>query len=322
VRLSAILAVCLAGCAAGWIAVELGETPPAVSGPIAYVSNAGGDWDIWIVEPGRVPEKAVDHPGGDWGPVFAPDCSALYFFSERAGALDVFRLDLATGVAENITRTSADEEREPAASPDGRRLVFTGDRDGDEEVYVMSLASRDIKQITFNHASDREPSFAPDGRHVVFVSDRDGNDELYITNIEGGFEHRLTRTQASESHPSVSNDGRHIAFSSDRVGHYEVYTLDTRTGVTRRITAPLMFDNAIEGRYMGSQAPCFSPSGDMIAFDARFGASTEVYVCALDGTRLRSVTDARLMLPVSTQQYSAVTNGVPDWGSGHMSGVD
>jgi len=62
----------------------------------------------------------------------------------------------------------------PSWSPDGSKIAFWSDRDGNSDIYVMNADGSEQTRLTDNSASDQEPAWSPDGRRVAFVSSRDG----------------------------------------------------------------------------------------------------------------------------------------------------
>jgi Tol biopolymer transport system component len=90
----------------------------------------------------------------------------------------------------------------PAWSPDGTRIAFHSDRDGDLEIYVVSADRSEIVQLTDNEATDVYPTWSPDGTRIAFASDRDGNLEIYAMNADGTEQTRLTDNSASDDLPS------------------------------------------------------------------------------------------------------------------------
>ena len=62
------------------------------------------------------------------------------------------------------------------------KIVFTSERDGNQEIYVMDADGSNQQRLTNNLNNDFSSSFSPDGSLIIFVSDRDGNDEIYLMN--------------------------------------------------------------------------------------------------------------------------------------------
>ena len=86
-------------------------------------------------------------------------------------------------------------------------IVFSSDRDGDNEIYAMAPSGTGVVQLTNNTASDLEPALSPDGTKVAFVSDRDGNNEIYSMNVDGTNVVRLTNAATSETDPAWQSGG-------------------------------------------------------------------------------------------------------------------
>src|SRR5262249_37729643 len=72
----------------------------------------------------------------------------------------------------------------PAFSPDGKRLVFVSNRDGQFEVYVSASDGSRPVNLSCHALRDTLPTWTPDGRHVTFVSDREGGADLYNRTVE------------------------------------------------------------------------------------------------------------------------------------------
>jgi TolB protein len=71
-------------------------------------------------------------------------------------------------------------EKEPAWSPDGNRLAFVSDRDGNHEIYVMNDDGSDLVRLTDNSEDDFHPVWSPDGTCLAFVSYREGAYGIYL----------------------------------------------------------------------------------------------------------------------------------------------
>src|SRR5882762_9132539 len=61
---------------------------------------------------------------------------------------------------------------DPAFSPDGARLAFVSQRDGNPEIYIMNADGTGATRITNDPQADGRPSFTPDGQALVFQSSR------------------------------------------------------------------------------------------------------------------------------------------------------
>ncbi len=80
----------------------------------------------------------------------------------------------------SLTNSPGVQEGSPNWSPDGGRIAFTSDRDGDFEVYTMRPNGSSVRQLTFNDASEFHPNWSPDGGQITFTTDRDGDFEVYV----------------------------------------------------------------------------------------------------------------------------------------------
>ncbi|MEQ8191079.1 MAG: hypothetical protein ABRQ39_24155, partial [Candidatus Eremiobacterota bacterium] len=97
-------------------------------------------------------------------------------------------------------------DREPSYSPRGDKIVFTSDRDGNEEIYICNPDGSKPVRLTKNHARDFAPSWSPDGKKIAFTTDRDGlyNEEIYIMNIDGSKQTNVSNNPAIDRYPAWS----------------------------------------------------------------------------------------------------------------------
>jgi Tol biopolymer transport system component len=61
----------------------------------------------------------------------------------------------------NLTRNAAKEQSPPTWSPNGRKIAFTSDREGDDEVYVMNANGTGQLRLTHNPGNEILPVWAP-----------------------------------------------------------------------------------------------------------------------------------------------------------------
>jgi len=133
----------------------------------------------------------------------------LAFDSDRAGNQDIYRMPLAGGEAEQLTRDPADDFN-PAWSPDGSEIAFHTWRAGNRDSHMMSADGSNDRLLWGGPGHEFGGRWSPDGKTLVVSSDRSGRSELYLIPREGGATRQLTR-DGGELRPSWSPDGRWIA---------------------------------------------------------------------------------------------------------------
>jgi dipeptidyl aminopeptidase/acylaminoacyl peptidase len=194
---------------------------------------------------------------------------------------DVWSMNADGSAAVNLTNHPA-EDFAPAFSPDGSRIAFTSDRDGNQEIYVINADGSGQTRLTTAAGQDTNPAFSADGSKIAFTSDRDGNQELYLIGADGSGETRLTTSAANEGGAAFSADGTRLAYSSDQDGDQEIYVMAPNGSNPTRLT-----DNAVN-----DFDPAFSPDGLRLAFTSnRDGGIQQVYVMSPDGSGQVNVTN-------------------------------
>ena len=101
----------------------------------------------------------------------------------------------------------------PAFSPDGQLVAFSGQYDGNRDVFVVEAAGGVPRRLTWHPADDEALGWTPDGKSVLFRSNRNHPhrlNQLYTVSAEGGFPSGLTLPNADEG--CFSPDGRQLAY--------------------------------------------------------------------------------------------------------------
>jgi Tol biopolymer transport system component len=132
----------------------------------------------------------------------------------------------------------------PSWSPDGHKIAFQTDRDGNWEIYVMNADGSGPLNLTRSNSDDRLAAWSPDGRMIAFTSNRDGNEEIYAMNSDGTGVKRLTDNPAEDSYPSWSPDGTQIAFQSSRSGNMDIFIMNSDGSNVRNLTNNAAVDAA------------------------------------------------------------------------------
>lgn len=158
---------------------------------IAFESDRSGNWDIWIVNAdGSGLVNLTRSPDEERYPAWSPDGHRLAFTSKRNGPSNVWVLNIQEALqgagaskAGNLTK-SPHRDRYAMWSPDGRRIAFNTNRDGDQEIYVMNADGSSPTNVS--RAPDSIEGLAdwsPDGKRLVLYSDRPGNKDLFVVDL-------------------------------------------------------------------------------------------------------------------------------------------
>lgn len=161
--------------------------------------------------------------------------------------------------------------REPAPSPDGTRIAFTGvGADGSTDVYVIGRDGSGLRRLTTDAAADDQPAWSPDGTRIAFRSTRDGWSNVWVMNADGSDQRALTHATGgwpgepptgsgiASAGPAWSPDSRRLVYSSvDAGGNSDLWIMRADDGSEkRRLTTTA--DNDFDATW--------SPDGRVITF--------------------------------------------------------
>jgi len=105
-------------------------------------------------------------------------------------------------------------DRQPAFSPDGRRVVFSSDRSGSLDLWSLDVATGAVSRLTFDAADDWDPHWSPDGKHLLWSSNRSGHFEIWMAEPDGTGARQVTSDGVDAENPTMSLDGSWIVYSS------------------------------------------------------------------------------------------------------------
>src|SRR5688572_11261140 len=107
------------------------------------------------------------------------------------------------------------EESFPKFSPDGSLIAFSGNYDGNMDIYVVAAAGGVPRRITHHGAPDRVVGWYPDGNHILFAttmtSYKDRFSQLYKVSVDGGLPEKLPMPYGEFG--AISPDGKSIAYN-------------------------------------------------------------------------------------------------------------
>jgi Tol biopolymer transport system component len=180
--------------------------------------------------------------------------------------------------AEAITNMTGTAASHLSWSPDGEKIVFSANFDGDDEIWSVTVSTTSLEQVTDNNAArDLDPSYSPDGEQIVFTSD-DGTPDfsaIYVMDADGTNVTRLTEVPISKS-PAWSPDGTRIAYINNQQGDDDVYVMDADG--QRPFLVTIDDGSAVDS------SPVWSPDGEWIFFASnREDQETRWYTVDLQG---------------------------------------
>lgn len=165
--------------------------------------------------------------------------------------------------------------------PLGEGLLTTLTKDGNSEIYFLSLNGKIILRLTQNADIDVSAKFSPDGKKIAFVSDRKGSVQIFTMNRDGSYVKQITFKGKNNTSPAWSPDGQTLLFAGmDTDGHFDIFSIDAQSkGLPVRLT----YDSR------DNQEPSFSPGGQMIAFASNRSGQYKIWTMRNNGTNQRQL---------------------------------
>ncbi len=187
-------------------------------------------------------------------------------------------------------RAAGSNDSFPSWSPDGSKIAFSSDRDGDVEIYTVAAGGSDPARLTHTPGRDAHPSWSPDGSKIVFQSPRDGSGprdvDLYLTAAGGSNVERLTRLDGFAGVPVFSPDGATIVFQYKPKAaewdaeRWQIWIMAAGGTDLRQLTR----DDA------DNQVPVFSPGGRRILYYSNRSGSNQLWHMDAEGGEAQQVT--------------------------------
>ena len=81
--------------------------------------------------------------------------------------------------------------KQPVYSPDGKKIAFASDKNGNFDIWTLALDNMQIEQITHDNNMDESPAWSPDGTKIAFVSTRSGLMEIWIKDLRSDVEKKM-----------------------------------------------------------------------------------------------------------------------------------
>ncbi|MEK7264614.1 MAG: amidohydrolase family protein [Pseudomonadota bacterium] len=299
----------------------------AIAAPLftpAFADDAKDEkkWDV-SAPPGVDTHKvSINVDEGTWMNVdLSPDGRTIAF--DLLG--DIYTMPVTGGAPTRIAEGLA-FEMQPRFSPDGKKIAFTSDRAGGDNLWIMNRDGSDKRQVTketFRLVS--APDWSADGQYLIgrkhFTTGRSlGTGEIWMYHLGGGDGVKLVKRpnetyQKELGEPFMAPGGKSIYYSHNTTpgdtfiyaqdGNGEIFAIerfDIATGETTRIA----------GGAGGAVRPTPSPDGKYLAFVKREREKSKLYLMDLSSGAEKKIYDA---LDLDLQETWAVHGVYPtmDW---------
>ncbi|AHV99154.1 LysM peptidoglycan-binding domain-containing protein [Paenibacillus sabinae] len=235
--------------------------PPGGAGRLAFVSNAGGAYDLWLYDPrsGRTTAVGGQQADAHSVPYWSPDNRRIAFIGKQ-GVL--FILDVLQGTLTQI------DQLEPYTtlswSPDSAQIAYTKQN----RIVLYELAAFFGRTLPVTGA--KHVQWFPSGDKLLFAApDNTGTDQLYEIRVNGTGQRQITNdTFSPKNEVELSPSGSHALFTSPGASISIIYVAEINTGNLSELTG---------GPLAKNYYPAWAPNSAAIAYSATDFAERKGY---------------------------------------------
>lgn len=141
---------------------------------IAYVSDQGGNLDIYVVDAGGLnPVRLTKTPALEGSFDWAPDGEHIVYESDAMGGVQIWIMNADGSEQRQLTQGTA-PSLQPAVSPNGKAIAFVTNRDGNFEIYLMDLDGTNQRNFTRSATNETMPAWIGDSAIAYIAEERKG----------------------------------------------------------------------------------------------------------------------------------------------------
>ncbi len=215
-------------------------------------------------------------------PAWSPDSRRIAYVSFEGNRSSIFIQTLRTGNRLKVSSRPGINGA-PSFSPDGRKLVLTqGGVDGNLDIYVLDVTSRQTTRLTDHRAIDTEGTWSPDGRYIYFTSDRSGGPQVYRVPATGGTAERITFEGGYNARPRLSPDGEKLATVFNDRGNFRIAVMDLDSKEVVVVSTGAQ-----------DESPSFAPNSDTLIYATRQRGNGVLETVTADGLIRQRLTSGR-----------------------------
>jgi hypothetical protein len=211
------------------------DTQPAYSpdgSQIVFTTTRDGNSEIYIMNANGGNQSNLTGDGGeDMYPAWSSDGQWIIFTSDRDGDQEIYKMRTDGTELVNLTNNDADDLQPTWVSDQGLfsnagdRIAFTSNRDGNQEIYVMTVDGDEQTNISNDDGEDFYPRATRSGNDIVFVSTRDGSQDVFVMDADGTDQLNVSNNPAQDAFPAWSPDAEWITFASNRGENFDIFVM-------------------------------------------------------------------------------------------------
>ncbi len=243
-------------------------------------------------------------------PAISPNATEIAFVSGG----DIWTVS-ANGGDARLLVSHPDHESRPMYSPDGKQLAFVSTRSGNGDIYLLTIATGELKRLTFDDAADELSGWSRDGKYIYFSStgrDIAGMRDVYRVPVQGGTPMTVTDDRyVNEFFAMPSPDGKTLAFTARGVASHQWW----RNGHSHLDESEIWLKHEANNNYQkiterGAKNlwPMWSDDGKSVYFISDRTGTENLYVQPIGGAakQLTSFTKGRMLWPTIAHNGKAI----------------
>ena len=219
-----------------------------------------------------------------------PDFSQYGYVWAIYPSYDIFTANPDGSNIKQLTKTNG-YDAEATISPNGKKIIFTSERDGDLELYSMDTNGKNVKRLTNEPGYDGGAFYSPDSKMIVYRGSHPADQalvkrdkeflaehlivptvfEVWTMNADGSNKRQVTKLNAASFAPFFTPDGKRIIFCTNyfatdgRKRNFDLALINVDGTGLERVTYNESFDGF----------PMFSPDGKKLVFASNRNAVTQ-----------------------------------------------
>ena len=219
-----------------------------------------------------------------YAPHFSPDGRKIVFNATNVRSDYVYMVNL-DDTSTFTLPVFIDGGTNPVFSNDGTMLLYRAEKDDDNAIFIMDIASGESASISDGSLSTH-PQFSHDGNKVVYSSSAAGNFDLVVldlTDTTDNAQKTVASSKDAELYGTFSPSDKLIAYASFDINYKgTVHIYNTEDKKSKTLTSSGSAYN-----------PKFSPDGKYLAFIWEKGGGYDVFIANADGSGVRQLTSGK-----------------------------